>query len=149
MGPDDLSFATFGDDLALLRKAPRYGKRPYTPEERTAYWAQLLQHEFFHHLFSRYPKFQLEARSHQWFDRRAWPADFEGQLEADYYAEALHKRLQTLADPPLYAALRVAVPEGVISKITPAMLAGSYRRSPVSRHAGRLVSAEPGDERLA
>ena len=134
VGPDGKSFATFGDDLALLRKPPRYRKTLYAPEDRIVNWAQILQHEFFHHLFASYPNFQLEAASHQWFDRGAWPAGFEGRLEADYYAEALHKRLQPAADPPLYVKLRYAVPASVLAKITPGLLLGAYRRLPVENH---------------
>jgi len=69
---------------------------------------QWLQHEFFHHVFSAYRKLGLEATSHQWHDRAAWPPDFEGRLEADYYAEALHRRLQLETRPPLHVRLRRA-----------------------------------------
>jgi hypothetical protein len=146
VGPDGDSFATFGDDLSLIRKAPRYGKAPYTAEERIVYWAQLMQHEFFHHVFRVYPEFKLETKSHQWFDRSAWPTNFEGQLEADYYAEAVHKILKPLAVPPLYAKLRYATPASLVAKITPAMLVGSYRQSRVTNgwHEGRIEIGSAG-----
>lgn len=107
-GPDGQSPAFVIDDLWLLRKpSPYAGRTPYTESERRAYLPQWFQHEFFHHLYRTYPEFKLEAASHQWFDRKTWPADFEGRLEADYYAESLHKRLQK-ADPPLHVKLRYA-----------------------------------------
>jgi hypothetical protein len=145
VGPDGKSFATFGDDLGLVRKPPGFGKSPYLPEERMTYWAQILQHEFFHHLFSIYPKLQLEAKDHQWFDRESWPADFDGAFEADYYAEAVHKRLQA-ADPPMWVKLRYTVPPEVLAKIAPAMLLGTYRRTPAETHwhEGRIVADKSG-----
>jgi hypothetical protein len=107
-GPDGQSPAFVIDDLWLLRKpSPYTGRTSYTEQERRAYLPQWFQHEFFHNLFSIYPEFKLEASSHQWFDRKTWPSDFEGHLEADYFAEALHKRLQK-ADPPLRVKLRYA-----------------------------------------
>lgn len=96
------------DDLWLLRKpAPYAGRTAYSEIERRAYLPQWMQHEFFHYLFRVYPQFQLERSDHQWFDRSTWPADFEGRIEQDYYAEALHKRLQH-ASPPLTFQLRYA-----------------------------------------
>jgi len=95
------------DDLWLIRKpAPFLGKRTYSIEERQAYLPGWFQHEFFHRLFASYPEFGLEAKDHQWFDRRTWPGDFEGRFEQDYYSESLHKILQPLADPPLETKLR-------------------------------------------
>lgn len=126
-GPDGDSFATFGDDLALIRKSRRERGAPYSPEERLVYFGQVMQHEFFHHLFRSYPEFKLEAKSHQWFDRKSWPSDFDGSLEQDYYAESLHKRLMT-ADPPLYSRLRYAVPAAVLAALEPKLLRGAYRR---------------------
>ena len=58
------------------------------------------QHEFMHYVFWSYPDLKLEATSHQWFDRRNWPADFVGDWELDYFAEAITKRLLT-AQPSL------------------------------------------------
>ncbi len=92
---------------------------------------QWLQHEFFHHLFGLYPLAALEASSHQWFDRRTWPADFRGYLEADYYAEALEKRLRS-AQPPLCISLRAAPPaRQLLERLAPEMARGRYRRDPV------------------
>lgn len=93
------------DDLWLVRKPPHLGAGDYSDLERQAYLPQWLQHEFFHHLFRNYPEFKLEAKSHQWFDWQAWPKDFKGQYEPDYYANALHKRLMN-ARPPLHVTLR-------------------------------------------
>jgi uncharacterized protein (TIGR02246 family) len=109
VGPDGVSPAFVIDDLWLIRKpAPFADKRPYSLEERWAYSPQWFQHEFFHHLFRSYPEWKLEAEDHQWFDHRNWPADFEGRLEADYFAESLHKRFQRTANPPLDIKLRYA-----------------------------------------
>jgi hypothetical protein len=106
-GPDGSSPAFLIDDLWLLRVPSQLGSGPYTEAERRAYLPQWFQHEFFHHLFRTYPELKLEETGHQWFDRSAWPNDFEGRLEADYYTEAVHKRLQS-ATPPLDIALRYA-----------------------------------------
>ena len=35
-----------------------------------------------------YSEFGLEKTGHQLFDRTTWPADFQGVLEPDYFAEA-------------------------------------------------------------
>jgi hypothetical protein len=107
LGPDGVSPAFIIDDLWLARIPPTLGTGPYTSEERRAYLPQWLQHEFFHHLYRSYPALRLEASGHQWFDRKTWPDDFEGALEADYYAESVHKRLQP-ATPPLELMLRYA-----------------------------------------
>jgi hypothetical protein len=129
-GPDGRTPCFIVDDRWLTRKPPHLGKGEMHQLERRAYLPQWLQHEFFHHLFARYPEFRLETeRGHDWFDRSTWPADFEGQFEADYYAEALHKRLQR-ADTPLHVALKysgqaaaAAAPAQDLSQIvTPGML---------------------------
>lgn len=118
LGPDGVSPAFAIDDLWLIRKpAPFAGKRPYSMEERWAYLPQWFQHEFFHHLSRTYPELKLEAQDHQWFDHRNWPADFEGRLEADYFAESVHKRFQAFADPPLDVKLRYA-PSALFSTVT-------------------------------
>jgi len=129
------------DDLWLLRKPPHLGRGPYSDLEHRAYLPQWLQHEFFHHLFRLYPHFGLEAKSHQWFDRNTWPSDFKGHHEADYFHEALHKRLLN-ADPPLYKSLRYArIVPASITHLTPADIAGTYRREPVENdwHVGKLT----------
>jgi hypothetical protein len=132
LGPDGISPVFLSEDTWLVNKRRPIGKGRYSAEERMAYIPQWLQHEFFHHLFRTYPEFKLEAKLHQWFDRSTWPSDFDGIIEPDYYAEALHKRLQPLADPPLDVKLRYAPPPvELLRRITPAMLLGTYRRHPV------------------
>ena len=134
-----------GDERVLVTKPPKYGGKTVSPEERLAFFSQVMQHEFFHELFWLYPEFKLEDRGHQWFDRSAWPGDFVGVNESDYYAEALHKRLLPLGNPPLWARLRYAWPADVASKITAAELLGAYRRQPVTNgwHEGTITS-DPG-----
>lgn len=117
-GPDGVSPAFAIDDLWLIRKpAPFAGKRLYSLQERWAYLPQWFQHEFFHHLFRSYPELNLEAKDHQWFDHRNWPADFEGRFEPDYFAESVHKRFQGIADPPLDVKLRYA-PSALFPTVT-------------------------------
>ena len=70
-----------------------------------------------------------------------WPDDFEGRLEPDYYAEALHKRLQPRADPPLHVALRYAAPPAaVVARVNAAEVVGRYVRVPRENdwHEGRV-----------
>ena len=152
-GAQELEFVTGGmgqhesgaplflsDDLWLKQKPFHMGEGDWFTLERRIYFNQWLQHEFAHHLFLVYPQFQLEEQSHQWFDRETWPSDFEGQFEADYYAEAVDKRLKT-ASPSLNAQLRYAkVPEGLFADIDLASLAGEYERLPVENewHSGRI-----------
>ncbi|MBM3495104.1 MAG: hypothetical protein FJX72_12415, partial [Armatimonadetes bacterium] len=150
-GPDGISPCFISDDRWLTRKPPHLGLGPYTDVERRAYLPQWLQHEFMHHLFRIYPQFGLEARDHQWFDRKAWPADFVGKIEPDYYAEALTKRMQPQADPPLHIALRYAPPPvRLFAGIELAHLVGEYRHEPVQNdwHIGTLkpetVDGRPG-----
>ncbi len=146
VGPDGRSPAFVIDDLWLVRIPPSIGFGRYTEAERRAYLPQWFQHEFFHHLFRIYPEFKLEVKSHQWFDRRAWPSDFEGLMEPDYYTESVHKRLQPLADPPLNIKLRYAPPPPeLLQKITPAMLLGKYQRRPVENpwHEGSIDGLAP------
>lgn len=131
-GPDGRSPAFVIDDRWLVRSPPHLGDAPLTPEERRVFLPQWFQHEFFHHLYRTYPELKLETVSHQWFDRKLWPPDFEGWTEADYYAESLHKRLQS-ARPPLWVTLRYAPPaKELLAKITPQMLRGKYRAEPVA-----------------
>jgi hypothetical protein len=131
LGPDGVAPAFLIDDRWLVRVPPHLGFGEYTEAERRAYLPQWLQHEFFHHLYRTYPVLQLETVSHQWFDRQRWPPDFEGLLEADYYAESVHRRLQA-ASPPLDVALRYAPPpKELFAKIAPAMLRGKYRCEPL------------------
>jgi hypothetical protein len=149
LGPDGRSPAFIIDDLWLVRIPPPLGKGPYTEEQRRTYLPQWFQHEFFHHLYRTYSELHLEVSSHSWFDRSTWPPDFDGLLETDYYAESLHKRLQS-ATPPLHAALRYAPPsKSLFRKITPAMLRGKYRCGPPESNCGQGVidwNAPPGTD---
>jgi len=141
-GPDGVSPCFIIDDRWLTRKPPHLGRGRYTEVERRAYLPQWLQHEFMHHLFRIYPRFGLEEKDHQWFDRKTWPPDFEGRIEPDYYAEALHKRFQPRGEPPLHVALKYAPPpRRVFARVEPASLAGEYRHDPVQNdwHIGSLV----------
>jgi hypothetical protein len=134
------------DDRWLLRKPPHLGLGAYTEAERRAYLPQWLQHEFFHHLFRSYPEFELERSGHQWFDRSTWPDDFVGVFEADYYQEALHKRLRTQAKVPLHIQLRYAAPPAKLyQQIKASMLLGSYRHEPYQNkwHGGVILLARP------
>lgn len=87
------------DDKWLVRKPPHLGSGMYNDIERRIYLPQWLQHEFYHHLYRIYPEFSLEVNGHDWFNLAFWPNDFDGQFEADFYAESLHKRLQTACVP--------------------------------------------------
>jgi hypothetical protein len=143
-GPDGRSPAFLIDDRWIVRKPPHLGQGPYTEEERRAYLPQWFQHEFFHHLYRTYPELRLEVTDHQWFDRKTWPSDFQGSFEPDYYAESLHKRLQSVA-PPLHVALRYAAPpRELYLKVGVAGLAGRYRRDPVENgyHHG-VIQTKP------
>lgn len=102
------SMCFVSEDLKFLLTANQNGRRPLRDVERSVTLSQWLQHEFFHFLFSSYPQLQLEATPHQWHDRKTWPADFTGNVEADYYAEALHKRLKTQTGLPLHVLIRHA-----------------------------------------
>jgi hypothetical protein len=107
------------EDFKFLQTANQYGRRALTDSERRVVLSQWLQHEFFQYLFAAYHEQQLEVTPHQWHNRKQWPADFVGNIEVDYYEEALHKRLQTQTRRPLYIELRHAgekVPEGLKNK---------------------------------
>ncbi len=134
------------DDRWLLRKPPHLGDGDYRNIERRAYLPQWLQHEFYHHLFGRYPELGLEAQPHQWFDRGTWPADFEGRYEADYYHEALVRRLQS-AYPPLHVALRYATADAPWDQVQLADVPGDYTRLPVLNawHNG-TIHVQPGGQ---
>jgi hypothetical protein len=147
-GPDGGSPCFLSNDLWVTRKPPHLGRGIYTDHERRAYLPQWYQHEFFHYLFRTYRGMKLEEKSHQWFDRKTWPSDFEGLMEPDYYHEALHKRLLTAdAQPPLTVALRyAAAPADVLRKITKEAVVGEYHRVPVENNFHRgTISATPDD----
>jgi hypothetical protein len=135
-----------GDERVLATKPPKYGGKPVIPEERVAFFSAVMQHEFFHELYWLYPEFKLEDSSHQWFNRALWPRDFEGLIEADYYAESLHKRLLPQGGTPLWAKLRYAWPEKAASGITAAGMVGAYRREPVTNgwHEGSIALDSEG-----
>lgn len=82
-------------DSMITKKRDTQGTGSRTDVERRTYIPQWAQHEFFHHLFSAWPEFNLETntKGHDWNDKNFWPLDFTGQIEADYYSEALNKRL--------------------------------------------------------
>lgn len=141
-GPDGDSPCFIIDDRWLTRKPPHLGKGRYTDIERRAYLPQWLQHEFMHHIFRIYPEFGLEAKDHQWFDRRSWPADFIGFIEPDYYAEAIRKRIQVQAERPLHIALKyVPPPAHLLRRLRLDDLLGEYRHEPMQNdwHVGRLA----------
>lgn len=151
VGPDGASPCFLIDDRWLLRKPPHLGQGPWSSEERRAYLPQWLLHEFAHHLFRSWPEFGLEKRDHQWFDRSTWPEDFRGRFEPDYYFEALHKRLQPRADPPLHVGLRYRPPgPEVWSHVDLEALPGAYERQPVQNpwHRGRILREETEDGSL-
>lgn len=144
-GPDGSQPLFLIDDLWLARKPPHLGAGDYSPVERRAYLPQWLQHEFFHHLFGTYTRFELEATSHQWFDRARWPADFVGRFEPDYFHEALFKRLLD-AEPPLHVMLRHAARGLDLGALSPADLVGTYVREPVENdwHRGEIELGPEG-----
>ena len=129
-GPGSTSPMFIVDDRWLVRKPPHIGTGEYSGVEFNAYLPQWLQHEFFHHLFRSYPEFGLEESSHQWFDLSTWPADFTGRYEADYFHEALTKRLQ-MTTPALHAKLRYATGGAPWDQLSLGQLMGTYQRNPV------------------
>lgn len=142
VGPDGESPKFMIDDKWLVRRPPHMGQGLYDPIEVESYLPCWFQHEFYHHLFRSYPQFELEKDSHQWHDRKKWPADFQGLYEPDYYREGLHKRIQPKGEP-LHLRLRYAAPSpDVYAKITLRDLVGVYRmRDPKNGwHTGQLAS---------
>ena len=132
----------FIDDAWLLRRPPHQGQGAYTPIEREAYMPCWQHHEFFHHVAATYPELELEKTSHQWFDRSQWPKDFEGIFEPDYFREALHKRLQPLAKPPLHVGLRYDQPPASFwLKFDYAIISGKYEHQPATDpwHSGTIA----------
>lgn len=117
------------DDAWFVRKPEHLGDGAYTEAELRAYQPQWFQHEFMHHVFRTWPEFGLEESGHQWFDRSTWPEDFVGVWEADYYAEAVEKRL--LAASPSLAEGLTAPELGDPAVLTVEALVGSYQRRPV------------------
>lgn len=143
-GPDGFSPFFISDDRWIVRKPPHLGSGEYSDVERSVYLPQWFQHEFFHHLFRTYPEFGLEVTPHQWFDRSTWPPDFVGRYEADYYHEALYKRLQQ-ATPGLHSALRYATAGAPWAQLTLDDVLGTYHRDPVQNpwHIGDILFTGP------
>ena len=77
--------------------------KPTTDVERRSFKPTWFQHEMAHALFNWYfPEFNLESKSHSWFDRTTWPNDFRGNRawEADYFIEAIRRRIATASPSP-------------------------------------------------
>jgi hypothetical protein len=150
-GPDGGSPCFLADDKSFVRKPPHLGTGDYTDHERRAYLPQWFQHEFYHHLFRTYPDMKLEVKSHQWFDRKMWPADFVGLREPDYYHQALHKRFRKGAvKPQMAVALRYAAPPAdVLERLDAAGIVGEYvRPAPDNEyHRGTISMAKDTDGR--
>lgn len=144
MGADAKGGPVFIIDDTWLTEAPRHlGSGAYTDVERRMYLPQWLLHEFYHHLFRIYPEYALEPTSHSWFDRATWPADFEGQFEADYYTEALRKRLRDACEPLArrLTTRRVAADTAALGALTLDDFLGRYERDEIQNdwHAGAIV----------
>ncbi len=115
------------EDHSLTRRLITDGRGPVHPLAHQIYIPYWLQHEFFHDHFSHNLHLQLEVKSHQWFERETWPADFVGRFEPDYYSESMFKRLQSQAKPSLagYFIRRSWFPE-LLTKIQAEDLVGRY-----------------------
>lgn len=130
------------DDLWFVRKPEHMGRGDWTEAEVRAYHPQWFQHEFMHHVFATWPELGLEDTDHQWFDLTTWPADFEGVHEADYYAEAITKRLLSVT-PSLAAGL--TAPEVVDPATLPlSAFEGSYERVPVENEWHQVMMSARG-----
>ena len=117
------------DDAWFIRKPEHLGIGSYHEVEIKAYQPQWFQHEFMHHLYSKWNECGLEDNGHQWFDRSSWPSDFIGKWEPDYYIESVNKRLLN-ASPSLAEGLKAN--DQVDFEITdPSILLGQYERKPV------------------
>ena len=119
----------FVDDLFFLEKQLHIGGGSMTDIERRCYAATWFQHEYFHYLFDVFPNEELEEESHIWFQRDKWPNEFEGMFEADYFHEAMDKRLSIVENGPLVNRIiirRDAVPSDVFSKLDQSDLEGDY-----------------------
>jgi hypothetical protein len=142
VGPDGDSPKFMIDDKWLVRRPPHMGQGVYDPIEVEAYVPGWFLHEFYHHLFRSYPEFELEKSSHQWHDRKQWPADFQGMYEPDFYREALYKRIQPKG-LPLHLRLRYTPPPAkLLAKLTVRNLLGTYRlKAPQNPwHTGQITS---------
>jgi hypothetical protein len=147
-GPGGASPCFISDDRWVLRKPPHLGYGDMTSVERRAYLPQWLQHEFFHHVYQRYPSFGLEAEGHQWFDRSIWPDDFDGRFEPDYYHESLYKRVLPFGDPPPHVQFRYnAPPPELYAELELSDVIGRYRHEPVQNpwHEGEITLEADGE----
>ncbi len=145
-GPDGASPCFIIDDEWLTRRPPHLGQGEYTELERRAYLPQWLQHEFFHHLYRIYPEHKLEVEGHDWFNRSTWPADFEGRLEPDYYAESLTRRFKR-STPSLSSRLLYAAPSSeILAKLSAEAMLGEYRHEPEQNgwHRGTIKADSDG-----
>jgi hypothetical protein len=145
LGPNGGPFF-IADDRWLTRKPPHLGSGDYSPVERSVYAPQWLQHEFFHHLYLRWPEFGLEDVPHQWFDRGTWPDDFEGRYEPDYYHESLFKRIHD-AHPQPHVGLRYETAGAPFDLLTPADVLGTHYRVP-STNGWHVGDIEPAGDQL-
>ncbi len=122
------------DDAWFTRKPSHLGNGSYSEVERRIYQPQWFQHEYMHHLFRTWPELGLEEEGHQWFDRSTWPSDFVGNIEPDYYAEAIKKRFFDVT-PTLAEGLKI-IPTGNLrvvnfNKVSLDIINGDYQRMPV------------------
>jgi len=140
--PDGKSLRLEIDDKWLIRRPPHLGKGAMTPIEIDTYLPMWLQHEFFHHVFGKYPGLELEKIGHQWHHKENWPKDFVGVFEPDYFYEAVHKRLLTGNVQPLALRLRYDHPSpAVIRQLNVQSLLGRYSVKPPQNpwHTGELT----------
>lgn len=132
------------DDIFFLEKQLHTGGGSITDIERRCYAAMWFQHEFFHHLFDAFPTFRnlrainssipvtpdnLEQSGHVWFTQSSWPSDFQGKFEADYFHEAMEKRLKEVVEGPLAERLivrRDAVPSNILNSVPQSEIEGNY-----------------------
>lgn len=131
------------DDKWIVRKPAHLGDGDYSDIERRIYLPQWFQHEFFHHLYRAYPELRLEVNGHDWFNRNFWAADFEGQFEADYYAETLHKRIQEDC-VPMATKLRTRLSDNIqqqFTKLSMEELLGTYSLDNIQNdwHTGNII----------
>jgi hypothetical protein len=130
------------DDLTHVRQRPFQGGKTLRSFEHKTYFPQWFQHEFFHHIFQKYPEFKLEVNGHDWFNRNFWPKDFQGKFEADYFHEALFKRIIPRGRIPLSQQLRYAplFDTSRLKNLKRQDIEGIYERRPVqnSWHKGSI-----------
>lgn len=142
-GPDGRSMRLEIDDKWLVRRPGFLGQGAYDPLELEAYIPYWLCHEFYHHVYARFPEFELEKTGHDWHDRKKWPSDFQGVFEPDYYRESLHRRILS-AQPGLNQRLRYNPPTPQeLAKVDLKEVLGTYRLGPGidGWHTGEIVLA--------